>query len=250
MNNFNFKNKKILVTGSSHGIGYIIAKNFIECGGDVILNGRNNTKLSKAKSSLKAYDIIKCDLSKPNDRENLVNQLKKKNYKLDILVCNVGMSSAPKLGLKSINSWYESFENNFFSTSHLVSLMSDQILKGGSNIVCISSICSMKALGCPITYSTSKAALNSFVSQEAKKLAEKNIRINLVVPGNILFKGSLWEKKIAKNKYIVNKMIKNDVPLKRFGTPDEVAYSVLFLASDLSSFTTGAKIVVDGGQVL
>jgi 3-oxoacyl-[acyl-carrier protein] reductase len=141
-------------------------------------------------------------------------------------------------------------EANFLSTAHLISLFSDNILKKNSSIVCISSICSIKNLGCPITYATSKAALNSFVEQQAIKLAEINIRINSVVPGNILFDGSVWQKKIIDNKNNVKNMIKKSVPMKRFGTPEEVANSVLFLASNFSSFTTGCKIIVDGGQTL
>jgi|MDTG01.1.fsa_nt_gb 3-oxoacyl-[acyl-carrier protein] reductase len=250
MKDFNFKNKNILVTGSSSGIGFFIAKDFIDCGGNVILNGRNNSKLIKAKKLLGASEYVKSDLSKYDKRKYLIKEIKKRKLNIDILVCNVGMSSPPKYGLKSNTSWINSLEANFLSASHLVSLMSDKVLNKGSSVICISSICSIRSLGCPITYACAKSALNTFVEQEAIRLAKKNIRINTVIPGNILFDGSVWQKKIKLNKISIREMIEKKVPMKRFGTPQEVSNAVLFLASDLSSFTTGSKILVDGGQTL
>ena len=250
MTNFNFTDKKILVTGSSSGIGFHIAKGFIQNYGNVIINGRNNKKLNLSKKSLGAYDCIKSDISKDINRKFLVNYLIKKKIKLDVLVCNVGASSPPVKGLKNNNSWLRAIENNFLSTAHLISLMSEKLLNHNSSIICISSICSLKSLGCPITYACAKSALNTFVEQEATNLAKKGIRINAVLPGNIMFNGSVWQKKILENKIHVNKIIKQKVPMQRFGTPEEVANAVLFLASDLSSFTTGIKFTVDGGQSL
>ena len=116
MKNFNFKNKNILVTGSSSGIGFFIAKDFIDCGGNVILNGRNNSKLIKAKKLLGASDYVKSDLSKYDKRKYLTKEIKKRKLNIDILVCNVGMSSPSKYGLKSNISWINSLEANFLST--------------------------------------------------------------------------------------------------------------------------------------
>lgn len=250
MTNFNFCDKNILVTGSSSGIGHYIAKAFIQNNGNVILNGRNKRKLNLAQKSLGAFDIVKSDISKDCNRKDLVDYLIKKKIKFDVLVCNVGASSPPTKGFRNNNSWLEAIENNFLSSAHLIYLMSEKLLKTSSSIVCISSICSIKSLGCPITYACAKSALNTFVEQEAANLAKKNIRINAVLPGNIMFNGSVWQKKILKDKNLVNKIIKQKVPMQRFGSPEEVANAVLFLASDLSSFTTGLKFTVDGGQSL
>ena len=111
-----------------------------------------------------------------------------------------------------------------------------------------SSICGVNALGAPIDYSVSKAALISFVKNQSKILAKNNIRINAVSPGNIYFKNGNWDHKIKKNKKEVINYIKNNVPLNKFGTTKNVSDIVMFLSSELSSFTTGANIIIDGGQ--
>jgi len=120
--------------------------------------------------------------------------------------------------------------------------------KTSGSVVCISSIAGIETTDAPIPYSIAKSALNSYVKNISKPFAKVGIRINAVAPGNILFKGSIWEKKLKKNKNKVLDMISTKVAMNRFGTPDEIAYAVSFLASPLSSFTTGNILVIDGGQ--
>ena len=116
-------------------------------------------------------------------------------------------------------------------------------------VVCISSICGVESIpGAPIAYSVSKAALNHYVKIAANSLAQKNIRINAIAPGNILFKGSTWDKKMKANKKKVYKMIHDNVALKKFGTPNDISSLTMYLSSDLSSFATGSIWTIDGGQ--
>jgi 3-oxoacyl-[acyl-carrier protein] reductase len=120
---------------------------------------------------------------------------------------------------------------------------------GDRAIVCVSSICGLAALGAPVTYSAAKAALNATVRGLARPLAQKGIRINAVAPGNILFEGGTWARKLAENKAGVEDMLAREVPLRRLGKPDEIADVVGFLASPRAAFITGTVIVADGGQL-
>ena len=116
-------------------------------------------------------------------------------------------------------------------------------------ILCISSICGKEYVkGAPVAYSVAKAALNNFVKFQSEILAERSIRINAIAPGNIIFKGSSWEKKIKNNKKKVEKFIDKNVPLKTFGTTEDVSNMSSFLLSEKSKFITGAVFVIDGGQ--
>ena len=95
-----------------------------------------------------------------------------------------------------------------------------------NSIVFISSIEVIETTDAPIAYSIAKSALNSYVKNTSKPLAKNGIRINAIAPGNILFKGSIWEKKLEKNKIRVHDMISKKVPMNRFGTPDEIAQNL------------------------
>jgi 3-oxoacyl-[acyl-carrier protein] reductase len=138
---------------------------------------------------------------------------------------------------------------NLLSTSMMVRAAASMLEKSSGCVVCISSICGLEALGCPLGYSAAKAALNSYVRGAARPLAKRRIRINAVAPGNIYFPGSTWESKLLAEPKEVEGMIQREVPLGRFGSTEEVAACVAFLASAQAGFVTGEILVVDGGQV-
>ena len=129
----------------------------------------------------------------------------------------------------------------------LVRLVVPVIEKSGGSIVFISSIAGLEEIGAPLPYAAAKAALTASVKGLADDLAPLKIRINAVAPGNILFSGGRWEEMI-KADLALEQQVLSQVPLRRFGTPKEIAATVVFLASEKSSFTTGACLVVDGGQ--
>lgn len=244
-------NKKIaLVSGSSKGIGWAIAKQLYSEGCYVILNGRDISILKSKKALLgrRAF-YIEGDVTKSEQTSKISKFIENSFGKLDILICNVGSGQSVLPGKETELEWNKMFSKNLFSTSNLINSCRYLLSKGKGSIVCISSICGIEFLGAPLTYSASKAALNSYIKGISRILASENIRINAVAPGNIIFKGSVWEKKMKNNPKKINSMIKKEVALMRLGKPDEIANFVLFLASEKSSFSTGSLIVVDGGQI-
>ena len=141
------------------------------------------------------------------------------------------------------------FHLNFFSTTNIIEKFKDDLALSKGSIVCISSICGQEIIpGAPITYSVVKSALNAYVKGIALPLGKKNIRINAIAPGNILFEESIWDYKLKTNKARVLKMLRENVPLKKFGTPKDIASLTSWLLSKEASFVTGAIFVSDGGQ--
>ena len=117
------------------------------------------------------------------------------------------------------------------------------------NILCISSICGKEYIkGAPVAYSVAKSGINNFVKFQSDILANFSIRINAIAPGNIIFKNSSWDKKVKKHKRNVKKYINENVPLKSFGTTQDIANMSSYLLSDNSKFITGSVFVIDGGQ--
>ena len=123
------------------------------------------------------------------------------------------------------------------------------LARSNGSIVCVSSICGDEVIeGAPVTYSAAKAALNAYVRGIARPLGREGIRINAVAPGNILFDGSVWAEKLGDNPDGVQRMLDAETSLARLGTPDEVANTVLFVASASTAFATGSVWTLDGGQ--
>ena len=131
----------------------------------------------------------------------------------------------------------------------MVEATKSYLIDSKGTIVCISSICGNAALGAPITYSVSKAALNAYVLNIARPLASAGIRINSIAPGNIYFKDGVWDNKLAEDENSIQEMLQSQVAMNRMGTPEEVADLACYLVSPKASFITGRTFVVDGGQL-
>lgn len=245
------KKKVAFVSGSTKGIGLAIAKHLAEVGYTIVLNSRDKDDLVRTSKLLKQGDhkYFLGDVSIPENCLSAAKHAAKHYGLIDLLVCNVGSGKSCKPGEETYNHWNEAFQKNFFSTTNLIEAFRNQLSESKGNIVCVSSICGSQIIAdAPVTYSVAKAALNHYVKGIARPLSKEGIRINAVAPGNIIFEGSVWQKKMNDDSIAVENMLAEKVPLNRLGNPDEIAHCVKFLASDESAFLTGTIICADGGQ--
>jgi 3-oxoacyl-[acyl-carrier protein] reductase len=241
----NLENKTILITGSSSGIGFGLAKKFLEANNKIIICSKNIKKLKQASRTLDNCLYIQADLSLDKDIKNAINKIKSKKMIIDILICNYGSSNFKKNNL----DFNHAFKNNFFSTVNTINSTLPIIKKKTGKIICISSICGIEYIkNAPLAYSVAKSAINNYVKLMSHNLSGKGIVINSIAPGNIYFKGSVWEKKIKQNKKKTESYIKENVPMNKFGSIDDIYALCKYLCSG-NNFTNGATHVLDGGQV-
>ena len=248
--NMNLKGKTAIVTGSSRGIGHAIATALSQEGCTVVMNGRDENALAAAAADIGGtVTTVAGDVRKSGICEKIVAVAYGLQNRLDIVVCNGGSGRSAPPGDETGKDWAEMLDVNLASATNMTAASEDALSANGGAIVCVSSICGLEALGAPIPYSAAKAALNAYVKNAARPLAQRGIRINAVAPGNVLFDGSVWEQKLKREAPAVKQMLDRDVALGRLGTPQEIADMAVFLASPRASFGTGSIVVVDGGQV-
>lgn len=247
-NPFTLDGKTILVTGASSGIGRGIAIECSKMGASVVITGRNVDRLNETFLSLEGskHKQIVADLANNEDLDFLVEQCPQ----LDGCVNNAGIPKLITVKFIQRESLNEIIGTNTIAPILLTSkLAKKKRLNKSASIVFISSISgvSISTLG-ESTYSASKGAINGFVKGAAIDLASQKIRVNSVNPGliqtNILdLAGELFSKEQIQEKLKL-------YPLKRIGQPEDVAYGVIYLLSDASSWVTGTNIVIDGGFTL
>jgi len=243
--------KNILVTGSSRGIGLAIAQKLLHEGNNVVLNGRNKKTLLKIKKKNLLFDYVVGDFSFPKQSKSIIRKTVKILGKIDVLVCNIGESKSCQPNQETYKEWKKMFDQNFFTATNAIEDSKKELIRSKGSIVCISSGAGNKFIkGAPITYSTAKAALTFYGKCLAYYLGTYGVRLNIIAPGNTMFKGSTWDKKIKKNKSKVKKLIKDTVPLNRFVTTEEIADLVNYLISDKAKFVNGSVFTIDGGQTI
>lgn len=243
----NSTKKVVLVSGSTRGIGKAIADRFLTDNYFVIQNSRN----AQFDLNLPSDNYIKADVTDFNDCKEMIERIHQDFGKLDVLVSNVGSGKKLTSSLDVPKRWNSYIHSNLLSTTYLVEAALPLLIKSKGNVVAISSICgSSQITDAPIEYSVSKAALNMYIKSMAYRYGALNVRFNVVAPGNVLFKGSVWQDKLQNQKEIVEEYISQNVPMKAFITPKDVAEAVAFLASENAIHTTGVILNVDAGQDL
>lgn len=248
------QNETVLITASSSGIGFAIAKSFLNEGARVIINGRDENKIKKIVVDLykiygkdKVYYFIG-DMTLDNKIKECFEYVTEKFASIDILIPNLGNGKAMNLDFLNHEEWERIIDINLYSVVRILKKFIPLLKINRGNIVLISSITAIERNKAPYAYSASKLSLLSLIKNLSYELAKDDVRINGVVPGNIYFEGGRWEEIVLENPNVINDYIEKDVPLRRFGTAKEIADSVVFLASKCSSFTTGAALIVDGGE--
>ena len=243
------KGMRVLVTGSSRGIGLGIVKTFLQEECLVVSNARSEDSFTQFHQGLENFFGVVGDVSDPLQAKNIITKAVELLGGIDILICNVGSGTSVAPGKESYEEWQRMMGVNFFSTTNVVEAAREELEKSKGVVLCISSICGSEViLGAPLTYSVAKAALNAYIRGVSRPLAEHGIRINGIAPGNILFPGSVWDKKMESDPLLVTKMIEENVPLKKLGTTGDVANLALWLSSPIAGFVTGAVYNTDGGQ--
>ncbi|XJZ27775.1 SDR family NAD(P)-dependent oxidoreductase [Bacillota bacterium Lsc_1132] len=243
------KGKNILITGGSKGIGKAIAQVFVAEGANVSIAARDIEILQKTKEELggKAA-IFQADITNAAERIRLIQEFMHEQGRLDVLVNNAGGSNGAGATETEMELFYEAMELNYFSAVHLSKLAVEQMKKSSSgSIINITSVFGRESGG-KVTYNNAKAALISFTKSLADEVIPYGIRVNSVAPGSILHETGNWKKRLEANPEEIHAFVKNEIPSGRFGTPEEIANVVAFLASAKASWIVGASLNVDGGQ--
>ncbi|HEX7562673.1 MAG TPA: SDR family NAD(P)-dependent oxidoreductase [Bradyrhizobium sp.] len=240
------KGAKVLVTGSTKGIGRAIAETFAAEGANVGICARNQADVDSTVAALKAMGVAafggRVDVSDGAALKAWVSDMASKLGGVDAVVSNV---SALAIG-QDEESWQKEFSTDMMGTVRLVNAAMPYLEKSGSAaIVTISSVSGREVDFASGPYGTFKAAIIHYTQGLANQLAAKGIRANSVSPGNTYFEGGVWNT-IKDNNPELYKTALALNPTGRMGTPQEMANAVVFLASRAASFITGTNLVVDG----
>ena len=244
-NPFTLEGKTILVTGASSGIGRATAIECSKMGAKLVITARNEERLNKTLSELEGdgHVALIADLTVKDDVANLVVSLPS----LDGVVYNAGVGITVPLGFIKEEDLYRVFETNLFSTMMLnKAILRKKKINKQASIVFTSSISALFNTPGIALYGATKAALLSYMRSCACELADKKIRVNAVLPGMIqteLINGGTLSEADKESDMAT-------YPLKRYGTPQDVAYAFIYLLSDASSWVTGTSLIVDGGKLM
>ncbi len=250
---WNFKNKSVLITGGSRGIGAATAIAFAAAGARVALNFKSNAEAAKATiKQLKGegHVAIKADISNPSSVRKLVDAVVREFQGLDILVNNAGVFFAHPVTEVSYDQWQEAWSRtmstNLLGAANAAYCAARHMMKnGGGRIINVGSRGAFRGEAAQPAYGASKAGLHAMSQSLAQALAPHQIFVGAVAPGFV-------ETAMAREHLTgpMKEAIMNQSPLGRVAKVDEVAHAILFLASDQAAFTTGCILDINGASYL
>jgi len=247
------KGKAAIVTGGSRGIGRAIAFTLMEEGAEVaiIARGEDDLRAVAAQAAERGGSVrtVAGDISSDVGAKAAFDQAAKQLGGVDLLFNNAGGS----LGAGTFDSvdaalFAKVMDLNFTSAVNMSRFAVESMkARGGGSIVHIGSICGREyCTSAP--YLAAKAALGALTKEMGVGLAKLGIRVSCVAPGSIMFPGGSWDKRLKEQPQMIDRMLQDDLPWGRFGSPEEVAQVAVFLASPRASWVTGSTVVVDGAQ--
>ncbi len=241
----NLKDKKILITGATGGIGNCIVKKFNEYGANIVATGTNEEKLNKLKNEFKNVNIEKFQLDNHDKIAEFIEKIDKKLDGIDVLVNNAGIT-LDNLSIRlTEENWKKVLDINLTSTFLMCKNTIKKMLKKKSGkIINITSIVGHTGNLGQANYSASKAGIVAFSKSLAIEYAKKNININCVSPGFI--KTEMTDKINEEFK----KVLLSKIPAGVFGSGEDVSNCVVFLASDMAKYINGETIHVNGGMYM
>ena len=246
---YNLKNKVAVITGASRGIGQAISIKLANQGAITILISRNISNLKKTAKIIKSNngktEVYSCDISNYNNFNDIINKIINNWGKIDILVNNAGITKDNLIIRMNENEWDEVIDINLKGCFNSIKAVSRSMIKNKTgSIVNISSVIGLIGNTGQSNYAASKAGIIGLTKSIAKELGSRNITINCIAPGyiNTDMTDKLNEEQKTK--------IKNSIPLKKFGTVDDIANLTCFLISEDARYITGQTFNVDGGMVM
>ena len=240
-----FKNKKILITGATGGIGKALVKKFTSLEGNVLATGTKNEKLDLLKKEFPEINILKFDISEHSKIEEFIENVNSQLTSLDVVVNNAGIT-LDNLSLRMKNEeWQKVIDINLTSTFLLCKYAIKKMLKNKyGRIVNITSIVGHTGNIGQANYAASKSGMIGMTKSLAIEYAKKNITLNCVSPGFI--QSNMTDKILESIKAVLT----SKIPMSKLGSGEDVANTVAFLSSDAASYITGETIHVNGGMYM